>query len=130
MFCEKCGGKISGDEVYKHAGQNYCEDCYIETMSVLKTCDPMAVRSARLTRERFGQKGTEGLLPVQKKIYNFLQEHGEATREQIAKEFKLEQKELEKHFSVLRHCELVKGLKKADKIYMTLMNVKNSANGN
>ena len=32
------------------------------------------------------------------KEFNYLQEHGRATREQIAKEFKLEQKELEKHF--------------------------------
>jgi hypothetical protein len=127
MLCEKCGVEVSGEEVFKYAGQNYCEDCYIEAISVPKTCDPMAVRSARLTREKFGQRGTDGLLPIQKRIYNYLQEHGEATREQIAKEFKLEQKELEKHFSVLRHCELVRGFKKGDEIYLTLMNAENKA---
>lgn len=121
MLCEKCGEKISG-QAFKHAGKDYCEDCYIEAATELKTCDPLAVRSARLTREKFGQKGTEGLLPVQKQIYEYLQEQGRATREQIAKKFKVEQKDLEKHFSVLRHCELVKGLKEGDTIYMTLMN--------
>ena len=123
MLCERCGEDISGGGVFKHAGKNYCEDCYIDVASELKTCDPMAVRSARLTRQKFGQKGTEGLLPIQKSIYQYLQKHGRATREQIAKDLKVEQKDLEKHFSILRHCELVKGLKEGNTIYMTLMNV-------
>lgn len=121
MLCEKCNVEISEDEVYKHAGQNLCEDCYIEMVSVPKTCDPMKVRSARLTREMLGQKGAEGLLPIQEKIYNYLQEKGKATREEIAGEFELDAKELESHFSVLRHCELVKGLKEEGRVYMTLM---------
>lgn len=121
MLCENCGMEIPEGEIFKHGGQNLCEDCYIEAASELKTCDPMAVRSARITREKLGQKGTEGLLPIQKKIYDYLREHGKATRDQIARDFKLEQIELEKHFSVLRHCELVKGLKEGNTIYMTLM---------
>ncbi len=127
MLCEKCGVEVSGEEAFRYAGQNYCEDCYIEAISVPKTCDPLAVRSARFTREKLGQKGTDGLLPIQKRIYDYVQENGEVTREQVAKEFKLEQKELEKHFSVLRHCELVRGFKKGDKIYLTLMNAESNA---
>ncbi|NLA26797.1 MAG: hypothetical protein GX878_05320 [Firmicutes bacterium] len=122
MSCEKCGMKISEAEKFDHGGKKYCEDCYIEIVSVPKTCDPMAVRSARLTRERFGQKGTEGLLPIQNKIYSYLKERGRATREQVGQEFGLHEKELEKHFAVLRHCELVKGYKEGKVIYMTLMN--------
>ena len=117
MLCEKCGVEVSGEEAFRYAGQNYCEDCYIEAISVPKTCDPLAVRSARFTREKLGQKGTDGLLPIQKRIYDYVQENGEVTREQVAKEFKLEQKELEKHFSVLRHCELVRGFKKKETKY-------------
>lgn len=56
---------------------------------------------------------------------NMLHKGGTVTA--IAKEFKLEQKELEKHFSVLRHCELVRGFKKGDKIYLTLMNAESNA---
>lgn len=121
MLCDKCGEEIGGGKVFEHAGSSYCEDCYLETVTVLKTCDPMAVRSARITRERLGQKGTAGLLPIQQKIYHYLREHGKMTRARIAEEFGLEQKELEKHFSVLRHCELVRGMKEGDVIYMTLM---------
>ena len=122
MLCEKCGVEISGNEIFNYAGKNYCEDCYIEAISIPKACDPLAVRSALLTRERFGQKGTDGLLSVQKEIYNYLKKHGKATREQIAKDLELEEKELEKHFSILRHCELTKGMKEGGVIYMTLMN--------
>ena len=42
--------------MFKYAGQNYCEDCYIEAVSVPNTCDPLAVRSAWLTKEKFDQK--------------------------------------------------------------------------
>ncbi len=122
MICTKCGEAVSKEEVYNHAGQVYCEDCYLEIVSVPKTCDPMAVRSARITREKLGHEGTEGLLPVQKNIYQYLKKHGKATREEIAQEFKLEQKELETHISVLRHCELAKGMKEGNIVYMTLMN--------
>ncbi|NMB40599.1 MAG: hypothetical protein GX996_01495 [Firmicutes bacterium] len=121
MFCEKCGADIPEEEIFNHGGKNYCEDCYIEIISVPQACDPMAVRSARLTRERLGHQGTEGLLPIQKKVYNYLREHGKATREQVAAELGLEPKELEKHFSVLRHCELAKGLKEGNRIYLTVM---------
>ena len=131
MLCEKCGMEISEkEEVFRYAGRNYCEDCYLEAISVPKACDPMAVRSARLTRERLGQTGTEGLLPVQKNIYNYLHEHAKATKEQLAQLFKLEPKELEKHLAILRHCELVKGRKEGNTIYMTLMNAEDIADSN
>ncbi len=129
MLCEKCGTGIPEGERYNHGGKNYCEDCYLEIVSVPKTCDPLAVRSARISREQSGQKGVQGLLPVQKEIYYYLKKHGKATREQVAEEFKLDQKELEKHSAVLRHCELVKGLKEGEKIYMTLMEGGNAAEG-
>ena len=121
MVCEKCGAKIPQGAAFNHGGRNYCEDCYLEAVSVPKTCDPLAVRSARISRDKFGQKGTEGLLPVQQEIYKYLQEQGRATREQIAAKFNLDQKELEKHTAVLRHCELVRGMKEGSKVYMTLM---------
>lgn len=126
MLCEKCGEKISEGEMFKHSGQNLCEDCYLEIISVPKACDPLAVRSARMTREKLGQEGTAGLLPVQKGIYEYLQERVRATKEEISAAFNIDQKELEKHLAVLRHCELVRGMKEEGKIYMTLMNVGNN----
>ena len=121
MICEKCGEAISGEGIFVYAGRNFCEDCYLEAMMVLKTCDPLAVRSARLTRERLSQRGTEGLLPIQKKIFDYVHKQGRVTREEIVAALEVDSEELEKHFSVLRHCELLKGLKEGDKIYLTLM---------
>lgn len=124
MLCEKCEVEIQDNEVFNYAGQKFCEDCYIEKISIPKTCDPMKVRSAKLTREMLGQKGTEGLLPIQREIYNYLKDQGSATRDEVAEEFDLDQKELEKHFSVLRHCEMVRGFKEGGKIYLTIMDSK------
>ncbi len=122
MDCEKCGREnLPEDEAFRHAGQNLCEDCYLEIVSVPKTCDPLQVHSAKITREKMGQQGAEGLLPVQKEMYEYLKKHGKATREEIKEQFDFDQKELEKHVSVLRHCELVKGLKEDGKVYLTLI---------
>lgn len=121
MICEKCEEKIKEDDVFQYAGDNLCEDCYVEIISVPKTCDPMKVRSARMTREMLGQKGSDGLLPIQKEIYDYLKEKGEVQKDELPKIFNLSPKELEKHFSVLRHCELARGFKKNNKIYLTLM---------
>jgi hypothetical protein len=121
MLCERCQEEIPAGEKFNHAGQTLCEDCYMEVISVPKTCDPMAVRSARLAREQLGHTGTDGLLPIQREIYNYLRDRGKATRDEVGKHFGLDAKELEKNFSVLRHCELVKGRKEGDTIYMVLM---------
>ena len=122
MICEQCQQELPEEEAFKHAGKTVCEDCYVDLVSVPKTCDPMAVRSARLTRELQGQTGEDGLLPIQKQIYSFLKEQGQATREEIAEQFELSPKELEKHFAVLRHCELARGFKEGQTVYLTTMN--------
>ena len=90
MLCTKCGGVNSREEIFVYAGQNYCEDCYLETMSVLKTCDPMAVRPARLTGRDLANGGIEGLLPVQKKIVDFVQKRGKVNQEQVVEALKIE----------------------------------------
>jgi hypothetical protein len=119
MLCERCGEETS--EVFSHAGMKLCEDCFIELHSVPKTCDPLSVRSARITRKATGQSGLEGLLPVQRDIYLFLKEKGKATRPEVAQKFNLSPQELEKHCAVLRHCELVRGYKDGAAVYLTTM---------
>lgn len=121
MQCQMCGTEIANNEVFKYGDQLLCEDCYVEIISTPKTCNPMSVRSARLTREKMGHKGTEGLLPIQKKIYDFVKENKELPREEVAVHFNLNAKEMEKHFAVLRHCELARAFKKDNIIYVTLM---------
>ncbi len=119
MRCMQCGQAIAEGEKYTHAGKELCEDCYLEAVSVPKTCDPLSVRAARVDRERKGARGEEGLLPIQKNILNYIKEKQRVTREEVAERFNLTPRELEKHFAVLRHCELAKGNKVGDKVYLT-----------
>jgi len=45
-------------------------------------------------------------------------EEGGAKREEIARRFSLRPDELENEFAILRHCELVKGQKREDGVYI------------
>ncbi len=122
MECEKCGIEIPEEEVFRHGGKNYCEDCFVEIRSIPKTCDPMKVRSARLTRQLTGQGEANGLLPVQQNIYNFVKEKGKAKREEIMENFELTEEDLQKHVAVLRHCELIRAAKIGQEVYITTFN--------
>lgn len=121
MICAKCQSEIPPcDEMQLH-GQTVCEDCFIIGVQPPKTCDVAAVHSAVTHRKLAGQTGTEGLTELQKNIYQFVKEKGKITRPEIAAHFNLQQWELERNFSVLRHCELLKGTKEGNTIYITTM---------
>ena len=83
-----------------------------------KACDPWAVYTATRTRGKVGQEGAEGLSDLQKEIYNFVKTSGKATLEEIMKKFGLSVKEMQTQMAVLRHCELVRGQKEGNKIYL------------
>ncbi|TYO97351.1 hypothetical protein [Desulfallas thermosapovorans] len=122
MICAKCQEEIpAGEEMQLH-GQTLCEDCFIIAVQPPKTCDVAAVHSAVTHRKQLGQTGTEGLTELQKKIYEFVKEKGKVTRPEIARHFDLKDWELERNFTVLRHCELLKGTKVDNTIYITTMN--------
>jgi len=121
MRCDKCGADVPETEIQNYYGQKLCEDCYIDVLSRPKACDPGAVMAARTSRQMLGLKGTQGLTPLQRKIYNFLKEKGKATHNEVANHLGISREELEKQFAVLRHCELVRGFKDKNTIYLTLM---------
>ena len=118
MNCERCGGLIPEGESYDHRGKKFCEDCYIGALQPPKTCDVAAVQAAKTHRETLGLKGTEGLTELQKAIYTFIKEQGKATKQELTDHFKLPIWELENQFATLRHCELVKGQKEGNNIYL------------
>lgn len=118
MNCEKCNDPIEKGEECNYLGKVVCEDCYIMAVSPARTCDVAAVHSAKKHREAMGQTGTEGLTELQKNIVNFIKEQGKATKAEIAKEFQMKQWELDKQFAVLRHCEVLKAKKVADKVFI------------
>ena len=118
MNCDRCGELIDEGESYNHRGKVFCEDCYIGALQPPKTCDVAAVHSAKTHRETLGHTGTQGLTDLQKKIYNYIQEHGKVTKQELTDYFKLPAWELDNQFAILRHCELVKGQKVGNNIYL------------
>ena len=116
--CNRCGCEVPLDNSYQHLGETLCEDCYIDVRYPAKACDPWAVYSATRSRESAGLKGTEGLTEQQKKIYEFVKAKGKVTREEILVNFNLKDAELQINLATLRHCELVKGRKEGNCVYL------------
>ena len=121
MICMKCKEEIPLGEDMNHMGQLLCEDCYIDAISLPKTCDVAAVYSAKLTRKLAGQKGTDGLTELQKEIYEYVKVNGKVTPEALMKKFQLSQTEIQRVFTTLRHCELLKGTKIDGTVYILIM---------
>jgi predicted HTH transcriptional regulator len=106
------------NDSYQHLGKTLCEDCYIDIRYPAKACDPWAVYSATRSRETVGLKGTAGLTELQQAIYEFIRGKGKVTREQLIENFDLAEADLQRHLATLRHCELVKGHKEGNSVYL------------
>lgn len=128
MQCQRCQCTVEPDEVYEWYGKKLCEDCYMDSLQPPRPCDPAAVSSAKATRAQFGQRGVEGLTPIQKRIYELIKEKGKIRRDELTDHFDLPAWELEKQFAVLRHCELVRGFKEGNTVYITTMAGEDAAN--
>ena len=118
MKCQRCNREITADQSYIHAGETLCEDCYLDIRFPSKPCDPWAVYSATRTREQSGVKDSEGLTDLQKEIYMLIKISGRVTVEDLMNKFGLTGKEMQTEMAVLRHCELVRGHKEDDKIFL------------
>jgi late competence protein required for DNA uptake (superfamily II DNA/RNA helicase) len=118
MKCQRCNREITEEQGYPHAGETLCEDCYLDIRFPAKACDPWAVYSATRTRDQSGLKGTEGLTDLQKEMHAFVKKNGKVTPEEMMKRFDLSVKEMQTQMAMLRHCELIKGQKDGDKIYL------------
>lgn len=118
MNWPRCGREIQETEIYQHLGQTLCEDYYIDMRNPPKACDPWAVYSATRSRQSQGITGSEGLTESQKTIYNFIREKRKVTQEELIQRFNLKEIELQTHLAILRHCELVKGDKEGDRVYL------------
>lgn len=119
MNCERCGCELREEDILTFQNKQLCEDCCFDMMNPPKTCDPTAVSSTLNVRKELGQKGTDGLSELQKKIYNLVIERGTISREDLMKSLQLSSGVFEREFSVLRHCELLKGFKQDNTVYFT-----------
>jgi len=116
--CQRCQRDVPEDETYSYLSETLCDDCYMDAMSPAKACDPWAVYSATRTRESAGLKGVEGLTDAQKEIYEFIKNGDKVTAAEVMANFSISQRELEHVVATLRHCELVRGQKEGDKVYL------------
>ncbi len=118
MKCDSCGKEIEKGEAFSHQGQTLCDDCYMDIRLKPKACDPWAVRLATSTREHAGIDAETDLTEKQKSIYALIKKRGKVTAEEVTEELNITLNELEREFATLRHCELVKGRKEGDKVYL------------
>ncbi|MDD3043253.1 MAG: hypothetical protein PHV51_04985 [Methanosarcinaceae archaeon] len=120
--CRDCGREVSGEDFVNIDGLILCEECYMDARQEIRFADPMAARSKRLFRNKAGFEGTEGLTELQKTIYEFIEARGGATARELADQLGIPIKETENQLAILRHCELVKGERRKDEIYMVPFN--------
>ena len=118
MECERCKQPIPEGEKCEFKGKILCEDCYIEAIEPRRTCDVAAVHSAKTHREMAGQTGTDGLTEQQKKIYEYVVEHGRVTKQEICSDLGLSSADMDREMSILRHCELLSGRKMDDGVFI------------
>jgi hypothetical protein len=119
--CDRCHATIAPGEERHHSGQTLCEDCYMDALSPVRTCDPWAVHSAKTLAAHGGDAGIP-LTPFQSEILRILEETGGIEPTALLQRLggKLTAKELEREFSALRHMEKARGEKRGDRVVWRL----------
>ena len=115
MECEKCSKQINqGDEmIYK--GKTMCEDCYIDTLSPTRNCDPWAVYSAK------SFSGKDAVFnAAQTKILKILKDTGGVEFADLVEMLKLQPDEVKREFATLRHMEKARGEMREGKTVLCL----------
>jgi len=107
MKCDKCGQDISDETKNEFNGRALCEDCYMDTLSPPRACDPWAVYSAK----SFGDSnaGSVSLNEVQSGILSLLKENGDTSPDEIAARLQLKTGDVEREIATLRHMEKIRG---------------------
>jgi hypothetical protein len=113
--CSKCGASLEGEEARAYFGEVLCEDCYLEAMSPIRTCDPWAVHTARSLKDL---PGGLTLTARQQQLQDLVKEKREISKPEAARILGLSEDELQREFAVLRHLELLRACKKDEEIFL------------
>ncbi len=113
--CTKCGASLEGEEPRGHFGEALCEDCYLEAMSPVRTCDPWAVHTAKSLKDL---PGGLTLTPRQQQLYDLVKERGEVPKQEAAQVLGVNEDDLQREFAVLRHLEMLRACKKDEGIFL------------
>jgi hypothetical protein len=115
IVCAQCGAETEEAEAREYAGPQLCEDCFMEALSPLRTCDPWAVHLARSLKEA---PGGPQLTASQQRFYGLVKAKGEVTIPQATEALGVTEAELRRDFATLRHLELLRAGKKGDLIFL------------
>jgi hypothetical protein len=115
-FCTRCGAGLQEEEPRGYFGEVLCEDCYVEALSPVRTCDPWAVHCARSLKDLAG-----GLILTarQQQLYELVKERGEVFYLDAASALGISEDEVRREFAVLRHLEMLRACKKDQGIFLT-----------
>ena len=116
MHCDRCGAAVEAEEVREHDGNRLCEDCYLDLVSQVKTCDPWAVHLAKGDKSRTGVH----LTPRQDKLYQLVKDQKEIAFPEAARHLEMTEQEVRHEFATLRHLELLRACKRGDLVLITL----------
>lgn len=103
MECDKCKAHIESGEERENTGLILCEDCYIDALSPVKTCDPWAVYTAK----SMSGKGVD-LTKRQENILAVLKKANGIELEPLADKLDLKLSDLQREIATLRHMEKLK----------------------
>ncbi len=119
MKCSCCSLEIEWGEEREHRDQTLCEDCYMDTLSQMRTCDPWSTHSAK-SFEKHG--GSTSFTPMQSKILSRLKKTGGSESQALLKKLgtKLTLVELKQELSALRHMEKIGGKRIGDQVIWQL----------
>lgn len=113
--CTKCGASLQDEEPREHLGAVLCEDCYLDALSPVKTCDPWAVHTARSLKDL---PGGLTLTPRQQQLFDLVKEQGEVPKQEAARLLGVSEDDLQREFAVLRHLEMLRACKKDEGILL------------
>lgn len=118
MKCEACQSEIPAKDEREHLGRILCEDCCMEALSPMKTCDPWAAHSAKSFEEHMG--GDTSLSLIQSDILSILEETGGLEAHDLLSRLSHEitAKELQREFATLRHLEKARAEKRGDRVLL------------
>jgi hypothetical protein len=120
MQCEQCKTILQAGEENNHLGRSLCEDCYMDMLSPVRTCDPWAVHSAKTFEAQMGAPAI--LTDQQKNILKILQETGGVERHELIQRIGggFSDADMTREFAPLRHMEKARAEKRGDKVFLRL----------
>lgn len=117
MKCEKCNAEILEGEEHEQYGETLCEDCYMDSLSPPRACDPWAVHTAKSLVD---QGGAVELNEIQRKILEILEETGGIEPAELIRRLNIKATDFQREIAALRHVEKIRGEKREGTVFIRL----------